>query len=92
MIREANRDRPMPSALAYSTVTRQSETALGPWLGRWYFVAMALAMIVVTVAGFAPAIIDSSRRLAPLTPLVAAHGILVFCWLLLFVFQAALIR
>ena len=89
---EANPDRPMPSALAYSTVARRSETALAPWFGRWYFVAMALAMIVVAVAGFAPSIIDPSRRLAPLTPLVAAHGILVLCWLLLFVFQAVLIR
>jgi hypothetical protein len=89
---EANPDRPMPSALAYSTATRQSHTALGPWFGRWYFIAMALAMIVIAVAGFAPSIIDPSRRLAPLTPLVAAHGILVLCWLLLFVFQAVLIR
>jgi hypothetical protein len=48
-------------------------------------------MIVIAVAGFAPSIIDSSRRLAPLTPLVAAHGSLVLCWLLLFVFQAMLI-
>jgi hypothetical protein len=81
----------MPSALTYSAVTRQSDTALGPWLGRWYCVAMALVMIVVAVAGFAPSIVDPSKRLAPLTPLVAAHGILVFCWLLLFVFQTALI-
>jgi hypothetical protein len=41
--------------------------------------------------GGAPSIIDPSRRLAPLTPLVAAHGILVFCWLLLFAFQTVLI-
>ena len=81
----------MPSTLTYSAVTRQSDTALGPWLDRWYFVAMALVMIVVAVAGFAPSIIDPSRRLAPLTPLVAAHGILVFCWLLLFLFQTVLI-
>ena len=81
----------MPSTLTYSAVTRQSDTALGPWLDRWYFVAMALVMIVVAVAGFAPSIIDLSRRLAPLTRLVAVHGILVFCWLLLFVFQTVLI-
>jgi len=43
----------MPSALTYSAVTRQSDTALGPWLDRWYFVAMTLVMIVVAVAGFA---------------------------------------
>jgi hypothetical protein len=30
----------MPSALAYSAVSRQSDTALGRWLGRWYFIAM----------------------------------------------------
>jgi uncharacterized membrane protein YozB (DUF420 family) len=89
---EANPDRPKPLALANSTATRGSETALAPWFGRWYFVAVALAMIVVAVAGFAPAIVDPSQRLAPLTPLVAAHGILVLCWLLLFLFQAVLIR
>jgi hypothetical protein len=81
----------MPSALTYSAVARQSDTARGRWLGRWYFTAMALVMIVVAVAGFAPSIIDLSRRLAPLTRLVAVHGILVFCWLLLFVFQTVLI-
>jgi uncharacterized membrane protein YozB (DUF420 family) len=82
----------MPSALTYSAVTRESDTALGRWLGRWYFTAIGLLMIVVAVAGFAPSIIDSSERLAPLTPLVAVHGILLFCWLLLFVFQTVLIR
>ena len=75
----------MPSALTYSAVTRDSDTALGRWLGRWYFTAIGLVMIVVAVAGFAPSIIDPSERLAPLTPLVAVHGILVFCWLILFV-------
>jgi len=79
------------SALTYSAVTRQSDTALGRWLGRWYFTAMALAMIVVAVAGFAPSILDLSERIAPLTPLVAVHGTVVFCWLLLFVFQTVLI-
>jgi hypothetical protein len=81
----------MPSALTYSAVTRRSDTALVRWLGRWYLTAMAVAMIVVAVAGFAPSLFDPSRRLAPLTPLVAVHGILVLCWLLLFVFQTALI-
>jgi hypothetical protein len=81
----------MPSSLTYSAVTRQSGTALGRWLGRWYFTAMAVVMTVVAVAGFAPSIIDPSMRLAPLTPLVAVHGILVFCWLLLFLFQTVLI-
>ncbi len=53
---------------------------------------MAPVMIVVAVAGFAPSIVDPTRRLAPLTPLVTVHGILIFCWLLLFVFQTVLIR
>jgi uncharacterized membrane protein YozB (DUF420 family) len=82
----------MPSALTYSAVTRESDTTLGRWLGRWSFTAIGLVMIFVAVAGFAPSIIDPSGRLAPLTPLVAVHGILVFCWLLLFVFQTVLIR
>ena len=81
----------MPSALTSSAVTGESDTAVGRWLGRWYFTAIGLVMIVVAVAGFAPSIIDPSERLAPLTPLVAVHGILLFSWLLLFLLQTVLI-
>jgi hypothetical protein len=48
-------------------------------------------MIAVAIAGFAPSIVDPSRRLAPLTPLLALHGILCLLWLLQFQWQTALI-
>jgi hypothetical protein len=63
----------------------------GGWFGRWYFVSMAVVMIVVSVAGFAPSIADPSRRLGPMTLLLAVHGILFFLWLLLFLLQTTLI-
>ena len=47
-------------------------------------------MIAVSIAGFAP-YIDQSRRIAPATPLLVAHGILAAAWLLLFLTQATLV-
>jgi hypothetical protein len=58
---------------------------------RWFFPGMAVVMIAVAVAGFAPSIVDPSRRLAPISPLVAVHGILFLSWLILFLFQTMLI-
>src|SRR6201992_1897878 len=58
---------------------------------RWYFPAMAVLMIAIALVGFAPSIVDPSRRLAPITPLVAVHGILFLGWLILFLFQTVLI-
>jgi hypothetical protein len=58
---------------------------------RWSFSCLALVMIAVAIAGFAPSIVDPSRRLAPLTPLLALHGILCLLWLLQFQLQTALI-
>lgn len=48
-------------------------------------------MILVSVAGFGPSIIDQSGRNAPPTPLVMAHGIVAGAWLLLFLTQATLV-
>jgi hypothetical protein len=58
---------------------------------RWFFPGMAVLMIAVAVAGFAPSIVDPARRLAPLSPLVAVHGILFLSWLILFFLQTMLI-
>lgn len=58
---------------------------------RWYFVGMAVLMIAIAIAGFAPSIVDPSHRLAPITPLAAIHGILFLSWLILFLFQTMLI-
>jgi hypothetical protein len=60
-------------------------------MDRWYFPGIAVVMIAVAIAGFAPSIAAPSRRLAPLTALAAVHGILFFLWLLLFLLQTTLI-
>jgi len=59
---------------------------------RWFYVRVALFMILLSVAGFVPSIIDPSRRNASFTPLTAAHGIAAAAWLLFFLTQAALIE
>jgi hypothetical protein len=60
-------------------------------IDRWSFTCLALVMIAVAIAGFGPSIVDPSRRLAPLTPFLALHGILFLLWLLLFLLQTTLI-
>jgi hypothetical protein len=58
---------------------------------RWFYISAGLFMIVISVAGFGPSLIDQSRRNAAPTPLVIAHGIVAGAWLLLFLTQASLI-
>lgn len=58
---------------------------------RWYFTGMAIVMIAVSIAGFMPAIVHPAGRRAPLTLLAAAHGIVSFAWLLLFLAQSLLV-
>jgi hypothetical protein len=48
-------------------------------------------MILLSVVGFGPSIIDESSRNLPLTPVVIAHGVVTGAWLLLFLTQAGLI-
>src|SRR5215467_8950197 len=51
---------------------------------RRFYVSAALFVILLSVAGFGPSIIDPSRRNAPSTQLVLAHGIIASTWLVLF--------
>jgi hypothetical protein len=48
-------------------------------------------MIVLSIVGFGPSMVDESRRNLPLTLLVIAHGGVTGAWLLLFLTQASLI-
>jgi hypothetical protein len=48
-------------------------------------------MVLLSVVGFGPSLLDQSRRNAPSSPLVAAHGIATGAWLLLFLTQAILV-
>jgi uncharacterized membrane protein YozB (DUF420 family) len=57
----------------------------------WFYIGVALFVIVISVAGFAPSIVDQSRRNAPMTLLVGAHGIVAASWLFLFLLQSLLV-
>jgi len=52
---------------------------------------MAIVMLIVSIAGFAPAIVHPDGRRAPLTLLATAHGIVFLAWLLLFLAQSLLV-
>ncbi len=52
---------------------------------------MGYVAIVIVIAGFAPRLVDTSRRAAPLTPLVAVHAALCSAWLLVYLLQTYLI-
>jgi hypothetical protein len=58
---------------------------------RWFFVGMAFAMIAISIAGFGPSLVNPTGRRAPLSRLAAAHGIVFFVWLLLFLAQSLLV-
>jgi hypothetical protein len=60
-------------------------------LADWFFTGMALAMIATCLMAFIPSIIHPAERQAPLSALAAAHGIVFFAWLLLFLIQSRLI-
>jgi hypothetical protein len=56
-----------------------------------FYVGAAIFVVLLSVIGFGPSIIDQSRRNAPSTLLVMAHGMAVGGWLLLFLTQAVLV-
>jgi hypothetical protein len=58
---------------------------------RWFYISAALFMILLSLVGFGPSVIDQSSRNAPSTLLVMAHGMAVGAWLLLFLTQAILV-
>ncbi len=72
------------------------KTTAAPYGGRtvterWFFTVFGCSMIAVACAGFLPSLIHSAGRRAPLSPLAAAHGVVFFLWLALFLAQARLI-
>jgi hypothetical protein len=70
---------------------RQATTRNQRRVERWFYISTALFMILLSVAGFGPSVVDHSRRNAPSTSLVAAHSIATGAWLLLFLVQASLV-
>src|SRR5262245_21273268 len=58
---------------------------------RWFYISLALFMILLSAVGFGPSILHQSRRNATITRLATAHGIVTGAWLLLFLIQATLV-
>jgi hypothetical protein len=58
--------------------------------GRSFYVATAVAAILLNVAGFAPSLLDRSMRNGPPSTLVIVHGLVGSTWLLLFLAQTTL--
>ena len=59
--------------------------------GNRFYVGFGVFVIVLSFAGFAPSLIDQSRRFAPPTTLHLVHGTTALAWLLLYVTQALLV-
>lgn len=58
---------------------------------RWFYTGMAALMLAVSIAGFAPAMLQPAGRRGPVSPLAAAHGAVFFAWLVIVLIQSALI-
>jgi hypothetical protein len=56
-----------------------------------FYIGAAMFVILLSMIGFGPSIINQSRRNAPSTLLVMAHGMAVGGWLLLFLTQVILV-
>jgi uncharacterized membrane protein YozB (DUF420 family) len=62
-------------------------------VNRWFYIIVALVMILLNVVAFGPSIVNPSERRVPLplSPLVTVHAIVSVAWLLLLLTQATLI-
>jgi hypothetical protein len=72
----------------YETASKPPRNVL---VGRWFFTGMAIAMLATAIAAFTPSIANGAGRRAPLTALAAAHGMVFFAWLLIFLVQSGLV-
>src|SRR4029434_1446915 len=57
----------------------------------WFYIGFALFMILLSIIGFGPSILDQANRNAPPTVLVTLHGLAVVLLLLLFLTQVILV-
>lgn len=71
-----------------SAATRWSDRSAG----RWFYASMAIACIVFSIAAFGPSILNPVARLGSFTFIVAAHGIVFFVWLFIFLIQTLLVQ
>lgn len=75
-----------------ATTTQLSPQTIKPAVSnRWYFTALAITLIAVSIAGFVPSLVHPVDRRGPVSLLAAAHGLVVFAWQILFLAQSLLI-
>jgi len=60
-------------------------------IARWFVPGMAMLMLAISIAGFAPAIANPAGRRAPISALAAIHGLVFYAWMLLFLLQSVLV-
>lgn len=77
--------------MAATSYRVSSEVQTNVAVERWFFTTITLAMLAVAVAGFLPSLIHTDGRRAPVSSLAAAHGILFFAWLIIYLVQSRLI-
>ena len=57
---------------------------------RWFYIGIAMFVILLHIAGFGPSLLDQSMRNDRPSWLVTIHGVVAGAWLLLFLWQATL--
>jgi len=60
-------------------------------IDHWFYVGVAVSVIVLHVAGFGPSLLDQSMRNGQPSMLVIIHGVVGAAWLFLFLAQATLV-
>jgi hypothetical protein len=95
-----HKDRDAQVVKRYDAMPQQAPVVMAPAaterlhrVDRWFYISMALLMILFNVVASGPSIINQSGRnvLLPLTPLVTVHAIVAAAWLLVFLTQAMLV-
>jgi hypothetical protein len=79
--------------MADATVVLSPADAPAPRVraGHTFYIGFGIFVILLSFAGFAPSLIDQSRRFAPPATLHMLHGATALAWLLLYVTQAMLV-
>ena len=77
----------MAATSAASPVSFQPRTTDG-----WFYRCVGVFAFLFCIAAFGPSIVHTDKRVGPVTPLLAVHGIAFFAWLLLFIAQTILAR
>ncbi|MFC4348984.1 hypothetical protein ACFO5Q_14110 [Kordiimonas lipolytica] len=60
--------------------------------GRSFYVGMGVALILLSFLGFGPFMYERFATGGEMSPMLAMHGVLFFGWLVLYTYQASLVR